>query len=78
MGIPIISSKGLFVDRLIERANCGSSVDGNSVGSVAKAILKLLKEDLGKIGLNGQRFARNRFMWEKREEKLSEIVGNLT
>ena len=78
MGIPVISSKGLFVDRLIERANCGNSVDGTSVDNVAKAILNLLKEDLEKIGLNGQRFARKRFMWEKREEKLSEIVKELT
>ena len=77
MGIPVISSKGLFVNRLIERANCGRSVDGTSVDRVAKAILKMLKEDLGKIGLNGQRFARKRFMWEKREEKLSEIIENL-
>ena len=66
------------MDRLIERANCGSSVDGTSVDSVAKAILNLLKEDLEKIGLNGQRFARKRFMWEKREEKLSKIVRELT
>jgi len=78
MGIPVISSKGLFVDRLIERANCGNSVDGTSVDNVAKAILNLLKEDLEKIGLNGQRFARKRFMWEKREEKLSEIIRKLT
>jgi len=78
MGIPVISSKGLFVDRLIERANCGKSVDGTSVNSVAKAIIDLLKEDLQKIGYNGQQFARKRFMWEKREEKLSEIIGKLT
>ena len=78
MGIPVISSKGLFVDRLIERANCGKSVDGTSVDSVAKAIIDLLKGDLQKIGHNGQRFARKRFMWEKREEKLSEIVRELT
>ena len=78
MGIPVISSKGLFVDRLIEKANCGRTVDGASVDSIAKTIIDLLKEDLQKIGRNGQRFARKRFMWEKREEKLSEIVGKLT
>ena len=40
--------------------------------------IDLLKGDLQKIGHNGQRFARKRFMWEKREEKLSEIIGELT
>jgi len=78
MGVPVLASKGHFVDRLIQRGKCGKTVNGNSVEEVVNGINDLLEtQELEKLGINGQKFSREKFIWEKQEKKLVDIVDNL-
>ena len=78
MGIPVLSSNGYLVEKLIERCKCGKSVDATKVQDVAKGIMELLNDD--KLGLkceNYINYARRKFVWERRAEKLLKVVNEL-
>ena len=79
MGIPVLTSKGYLVEKLIQKGQCGKVVDATNSSEVAKGIINLLKNsDLEKKGEQGFKFSRERFVWEKREANLLKIIDKLT
>ncbi len=78
MGIPVLSSNGYLVENLIERGRCGKAVDATKVQDVAEGIIELLNDD--KLNLRSENYinyARRKFVWERREEKLLKVVNEL-
>lgn len=79
MGIPVLTSKGYLVERLIKKGKCGKTVDATNAHKVAEGMKTLLQNtNLEKIGKYGSDFSREKFVWEKREEKLLRIIDKLT
>ena len=78
MGIPVLSSNGYLVEKLIERGKCGKAVNATKVQEVAEGIMELLNDD--KLDLRSEKYinyARRKFVWERREEKLLKVVNEL-
>ena len=79
MGVPVLTSKGYLVGKLIEKGRCGKTVDATKVEDVAVEMINLLKNnELDKLGNNGLKFSRKKFVWEKREKNLLNVVDRLT
>ena len=79
MGVPVLTSKGYLVERLIERGRCGRTVDATNIEEVSTEMINLLKNsDLKELGYNGLNFSRNKFVWEKREKNLLKVIDSLT
>jgi len=78
MGLPVITSKGHMSDKLIQKGRCGISVDSSSETEIAKGILYLLnKESIKKMTENTIQFSREKYIWERREEKMIKVINNL-
>ena len=57
----------------------GKTVDATKAHKVAEGMKTLLQNtNLEKIGKYGSDFSREKFVWEKREEKLLRIIDKLT
>ena len=68
-------SKGTTMTDIVEKENCGLSVDCNSVDEIRKAIL-MLKEDpdlCRQLGAKGRRAYEERYNWEIMEKRLLAI-----
>jgi len=79
MGIPVLTSKGYMVEKLIEKGKCGKTVDASNAHEVAEGMKTLLQNiNLEKMGKYGSDFSREKFIWEKREKNLLEIIEKLT
>ena len=78
MGIPVLTSKGYLVEKLIEKGKCGKTVDASNAQEVAEGMKSLLQNiNLEQMGIYGSDFSRKRFVWEKREKKLLKIIEKL-
>tara|TARA_Y100001970_G_scaffold276429_1_gene379113 strand:- start:508 stop:1599 length:1092 start_codon:yes stop_codon:yes gene_type:complete len=78
MGLPVITSKGHMTDKLIQSTECGISVDPSDEDEIAQGILKLLtKKSLKKIAEDTKKDSRNKYVWERREEKIMKAINNL-
>ncbi len=78
MGLPVITSKGHMSDKLIQKGKCGISVDSSSETEIAKGILNLLNQESIKImAKNTIQFSREKYIWERREEKMIKVINNL-
>ena len=79
MGVPVLTSKGYLVEKLIKKGKCGETADATNAHEVAGGMKTLLQNiNLEKMGKYGSDFSRERFVWEKREKKLLEIIEKLT
>lgn len=79
MGVPILTSKGYLVEKLIQKGKCGKAVDATDVKKVANGMISLLRNNnLEKIGKEGSNYYREKFVWERREKNLSELIEKLT
>ena len=57
---------------------CIRDRDATNVLEVAEGIMTLLTdENLGNMGKQGSTFSREKFVWEKRENTLVEVIENL-
>ena len=57
---------------------CIRDRDATNVLEVAEGIMTLLTdENLGNMGKQGSNFSREKFVWEKREKNLVEVIENL-
>jgi len=78
MGLPVITSKGHMSDKLIQKVKCGISVDSSSEKEISQGIIKLLKqESIKKISKNTMLVSREKYIWERREEKIIKVINNL-
>ena len=79
MGVPVLTSKGYLVEKLIEKGRCGKTVDATKVKEVVSGMINLIeRSDLEKLGNNGLKYSRKKFIWEKREKNLLKVVDSLT
>jgi len=71
-GLPVIASNLPMSRNIIKIAKCGILVDPTNVKQIAEAIVKLLKNpELAKqMGENGRKAIREKYNWEKEEEKI--------
>ena len=78
MGLPVVSSKGHLSDKLIEEGKCGVSVDSSNVYDIAKGIINIIEqkpiEEMANETIN---FSRDKYIWERREGKINELINNL-
>ncbi len=78
MGLPVVTSKGHMSDKLIRRGKCGISVDSSNESDIAQGILKLLRQISDKkMAKNTIQFSRDKYVWERREEKIINVIDNL-
>ena len=78
MGLPVVCSKGHMSDRLIKEGNCGVSVDSSNVKDIAKGIVKIIEQrSIDEIANETINFSRSKYIWERREAKISELINNL-
>ena len=78
MGLPVITSKGHMSDKLIRKGKCGISVDSSSESNIAQGILKLLNQlSDKKMAEDTIHFSREKYVWERREERLIKVIDNL-
>ncbi len=79
MGVPVLSSKGYLVEKLIGKGKCGRIVNATKIEEVAEGMINLLEnDDLEVMGSNGLQFSREKFIWERREQNLLDVVRKLT
>jgi len=77
-GRPVIVTKGIYCSKLVEKENCGISVEYN-FDDVKKSVIMLRDdpkrcEELGKNGLNA---ALREYNWEKQKKVLLEAYARL-
>ena len=78
MGLPVVTSKGHMSDKLIQKGKCGISVNSSNKSDIAKGILKLLDQvSHKKMDENTIQFSRDKYVWERREEKIIKLIDNL-
>ena len=78
MEVPVLTSKGYLIEKLIQKGRCGKVVDATNVLEVAEGIMTLLTDkNLGNMGKQGSNFSREKFIWERREKNLVEVIENL-
>ena len=78
MGLPVVTSKGHMSDKLIRRGKCGISVDSSNESDIAQGILKLLRQVSDKkMAESTIQFSRDKYVWERREEKIIKVIDNL-
>tara|TARA_Y100000746_G_C15322291_1_gene374232 strand:- start:69 stop:821 length:753 start_codon:yes stop_codon:yes gene_type:complete len=78
MGVPVLTSKGYLVEKLIQKGRCGKTVDATNVLEVSEGIITLLTNgNLRNMGKQGSDFSRGKFVWEEREKNLLEVIENL-
>lgn len=71
-GLPVISSKSEYADRMITQYGFGISVDPENVDEIANAIQFLLDhpEEAKRMGENGKKAVKEEFNWGVEEKKL--------
>ncbi|MBJ35171.1 MAG: hypothetical protein CMB62_00955 [Euryarchaeota archaeon] len=78
MGLPVVTSKGHMSDKLIKKEKCGIAVDSTNTAEIAQGIVTLLSQLSNKeISKNTIKFARDKYIWERREEKIINVIDNL-
>ena len=78
MGVPVLTSNGYLVEKLIQKAECGNAVNATNISEVAEGMITLLgNSDLEKMGKRGADFSRDKFVWEKRETNLLKIIEEM-
>ncbi len=75
VGVPVIASTGTPWRR-VEEVGCGLWVD-NDPESLARAISKLSRANLGEMGLRGRAWMRREFSWDGRARQMAELYAEL-
>jgi len=78
-GIPVVGTNIGYLDKIINDAQCGYSVDPNDIDGTVSVLDKLLSHnsDREKMGENGWLYIDNRYNWESEEEKLLNLYSKL-
>lgn len=78
-GLPVITAKSDYVDRMLEQYGFGISVDPENVDQIAQAIRYLLDhpEEARRMGENGRRAVKENFNWDVEEQKLLRLYEEL-
>ena len=78
-GLPVITAKSDYVDRMLEQYGFGISVDPENVDQIAQAIRYLLDhpEEARRMGENGRRAVKENFNWNVEEQKLLRLYEEL-
>ena len=78
MGLPVVTSKGHMSDKLVRKDNFGISVDSSNENEIAQGIITILNQkSIQEIAENTMQFSRDKYVWERREEKISKIINKL-
>lgn len=79
LGIPIILTKSRYNQSFIEEYKCGICVDPNDIVEYAGAIKYLFDhpDEANEMGQNGRMAVRDRFNWDKEQEKLLQLYQEL-
>jgi len=78
MGIPVLTSKGHMSDKLVSKGEYGMSVDSSNEKSIADGILTLLKQKyISKTSEDIIKSSRHKYVWERREGKIIEVIKKL-
>lgn len=80
MGIPVIISKGQYVDDIFRKTPFGISVDPNDIDQITNALINLRdNEELYKVySLNGRQLVKEKFNWNIEAEKLLQLYQNIS
>lgn len=78
-GLPIICSDYILWKEIIDKYDCGISVNPNNIDEIVKALNFLLqnKSKAGQMGKNGRNAVVNEFNWNAQAEKLLDIYQKL-
>lgn len=78
-GIPVIASDFPLWKEIVENNNSGICVNPLDSSQIANAIINLLDhpQKAQEMGQNGQKLVRDKFNWNKEEEKLIIVYKNL-
>ena len=78
MGLPVVCSKGHMSDKLIKKGKCGVSVNSSNEKEIANGIISIIEQKSFKeIANETIKFSRNKYIWERREGKINELINNL-
>ena len=78
MGIPVVTSKGHMSDKLVKSGNYGVSVDSSNQNAIADGILNLLnRKSIKENAEDIVRFSRDKYVWERREGKINQVIKKL-
>lgn len=78
MGLPVVCSKGHMSDKLIKKGKCGVSVNSSNEKEIANGIVSIIEQKSFKeIANETIKFSRNKYIWERREGKINELINNL-
>ena len=79
MGVPVITSKGPLLEKLIKNGNCGICIDSENVELISTKIIEIIKDkNYNNMGKSGKIFTRNKFIWEAREDNLLNVIEQYT
>jgi glycosyltransferase involved in cell wall biosynthesis len=78
-GLPILGSNFGHIARIIEEHRCGLTVDPLNPQEIADRLLELLSDNdaYEKMSRNGTEAASQHYQWERMEEKLAALYGEL-
>jgi hypothetical protein len=65
-------------DKLIKKGKCGVSVNSSNEKEIANGIVSIIEQKSFKeIANETIKFSRNKYVWERREGKINELINNL-
>ena len=78
-GIPVIGTNIGYLDKMINEAQCGYSVDPGDIHEIVSVLDKLLtnNSDRERMGENGWHYINNKYNWLSEENKLLNLYSNL-
>lgn len=78
-GIPVVASNFPLYREVVEGSKCGLLVNPDNTDMIAEAIVRILgnPEVASQMGLRGREAFKRKYNWEKEEEKLLELYGEL-
>ncbi|HPE56727.1 MAG TPA: glycosyltransferase family 4 protein [Bacteroidales bacterium] len=78
-GLPIVGSNFGHINAIIQKHQCGISVDPENPQEIADALVKLIEDEklYRQFSINGQKAAQQFYRWELMENKLISIYKNL-
>ena len=78
-GLPVVASNFPEISRVVKEADCGILVDPTDVDEIADAIIYMLEhpEEMKRIGDNGRIAVKEKYNWERMEERLLELYAGL-
>ena len=78
MGLPVVTSEGHMSDKLVKKEKYGISVDSSDENAIADGILTLLNQNsIKRMNRENIQSSRSKYVWERREEKINEVIKKL-